>query len=73
MVCYQFFDQEIYSFGHSGIKDECNCLPACTSISYEAEYSQANFDFNGLLNVFRILYQNILKQNFTDDLKNEQG
>lgn len=24
---------------------DCNCLPACTSIAYEAEISQADFDY----------------------------
>ena len=29
---------------------ECNCLPACTSIAYEAEISQADFDYKLLSN-----------------------
>lgn len=29
--------------------DACNCLPACTSISYQAETSQANFDWKTAL------------------------
>ena len=29
---------------------ECNCLPACTSIAYEAEISQADFDYKLLTN-----------------------
>lgn len=34
------------------IKDEtgCNCLPACTSIAYDAEISQAKFDWVSLFN-----------------------
>lgn len=24
---------------------DCNCLPSCTSIAYEAEISQADFDY----------------------------
>lgn len=31
------------SLGQEEIKD-CNCLPACTSITYDAEISQAPFD-----------------------------
>lgn len=27
----------------------CNCLPACTSITYDAEISQAPFDWNEML------------------------
>lgn len=26
----------------------CNCLPACTSIAYEAEISQADYDYKSL-------------------------
>lgn len=29
----------------SGAGDQCNCLPACTQISYSHEISQANFNF----------------------------
>ena len=28
---------------------ECNCLPACTSLTYDTEISQALFEFNELL------------------------
>lgn len=27
---------------------ECNCLPSCTSIAYDAEISQAKFDWKAL-------------------------
>lgn len=30
----------------------CNCLPACTSITYEAELSQADFDWVNLFHAF---------------------
>lgn len=33
----------------NGEKDLCNCLPACTQISYSHEISQANFDFLKLM------------------------
>lgn len=29
-------------------KTECNCLPSCTSITYDAETSQADFDWENL-------------------------
>ncbi|KAH8375195.1 hypothetical protein KR200_002252 [Drosophila serrata] len=29
---------------------ECNCLPSCTSIAYEAEISQADFDYKTVIN-----------------------
>ncbi|KAJ6650121.1 Pickpocket protein 28, partial [Pseudolycoriella hygida] len=32
---------------------ECECLPACTSIKYDAEISQASFDWSLLLNAFK--------------------
>ncbi|XP_045451668.1 uncharacterized protein LOC123660657, partial [Melitaea cinxia] len=31
---------------------ECKCLPACTSIEYEAETSQADFDFKALFKAY---------------------
>lgn len=36
----------------SKTKRGCNCLPACTSITYDAEISQANFDFVSLFNAY---------------------
>lgn len=30
----------------------CNCLPSCTSINYDAEISQANYDWKQLLLAF---------------------
>lgn len=33
---------------------ECNCLPACTSIRYEAEISQAPFDWQKLYSSFNV-------------------
>lgn len=32
-----------------GEQDMCNCLPACTQISYSHEISQANMDFLKLM------------------------
>lgn len=34
---------------------ECNCLPACTSISYDAEISQADYDVKPFLNLINYL------------------
>lgn len=31
----------------------CNCLPACTSISYEAELSQADFNWQELFKAYK--------------------
>lgn len=28
----------------------CNCLPACTSIAYEAEISQTDYEYNAAVN-----------------------
>lgn len=33
----------------NGEQDLCNCLPACTQISYSHEISQANFDILKLM------------------------
>jgi len=33
---------------------QCNCLPACTSINYDAEISQADFDWDNLRHAHRI-------------------
>ncbi|KAL5291214.1 hypothetical protein ACFFRR_010555 [Megaselia abdita] len=39
---------------HRG-ETECNCLPACTSISYDAEISQADYDVKPFLNLINLL------------------
>lgn len=31
----------------------CKCLPACTSIEYEAETSQADYDWKALFRAFK--------------------
>lgn len=33
--------------------NECNCLPSCTSIRYEAEITQAPYDYIRASNAFR--------------------
>lgn len=39
--------------GASVIPKGCNCLPACTSITYDAEISQAKFDWISLFNAYK--------------------
>lgn len=40
------FDQGIASSGENFRgKTTCNCLPSCTSIAYEAEISQADYEY----------------------------
>lgn len=36
-----------------GGKSHCSCLPACTSISYDVELSQADFDYKSLFRSFK--------------------
>uniref|UniRef100_A0A034WQE2 Sodium channel protein Nach n=1 Tax=Bactrocera dorsalis TaxID=27457 RepID=A0A034WQE2_BACDO len=34
-------------------RTECDCLPSCTSIAYEAEISQSDFDYKLIANTFK--------------------
>jgi len=34
------------------ISEGCNCLPSCTAITYNAEISQARFEFNKMLKAY---------------------
>ncbi|KAG5867982.1 Pickpocket protein 28, partial [Gonioctena quinquepunctata] len=43
------FDQE-----RSDIPIDCDCLPACTSLTYNAEYSQGKFEWENLFQAFRV-------------------
>lgn len=45
---------ETLNKGVSGVdpKEGCNCLPSCTSITYNAEISQADFEWKKLLDSF---------------------
>lgn len=43
------------SKGSRSVKSGCNCLPACTSISYDAEISQADYDVKPFLNLINLL------------------
>ena len=36
------------------VKDECDCLPSCTSIRYDADISQADYDWEEVLNAFKM-------------------
>lgn len=40
------------SLNHRG-ETTCNCLPACTSIVYDAEISQADFDWKNLFIAYK--------------------
>lgn len=37
----------------AAVRKGCNCLPACTSITYDAEISQAKFDWVSLFNAYK--------------------
>lgn len=39
-------------------RTKCNCLPSCTSITYDAEISQAKFDWENLF----LAYENPLDE-----------
>lgn len=41
MRCCNDVNKKIYM---DGVSDECKCLPACTSIAYDADVSQADYD-----------------------------
>ena len=40
---------------------QCNCLPACTTIAYDAEISQAEYDFKSQFRAF--MYNEYLERN----------
>ncbi|XP_013179934.1 PREDICTED: sodium channel protein Nach [Papilio xuthus] len=47
------------------VASHCKCLPACTSIEYEAETSQADYDWKALYTAFNItIGDDILDQKF---------
>ncbi|KPJ13859.1 Sodium channel protein Nach [Papilio machaon] len=47
------------------VASRCRCLPACTSIEYEAETSQADYDWKALYTAFNItIGEDILDQKF---------
>nr|XP_053610764.1 pickpocket protein 28-like isoform X1 [Plodia interpunctella] len=48
----EFMEQELDAILKQG--KHCNCLPPCTSISYEAEISQADYDFKAFCEAHRI-------------------
>ena len=35
------------------IEGECDCLPTCTSIQYDAEISQADYDWEKVFQAFK--------------------
>lgn len=38
------------------IAHNCKCLPACTSIEYESETSQADYDWKAIFRVLKLDY-----------------
>lgn len=38
----------------NAVATRCKCLPACTSIEYEAETSQADYDWKALYRAYRL-------------------
>lgn len=59
MACYNNAEDDLqhddFVRGLSGgsITQGCNCLPACTSITYDAEISQAEFDWKEMFNAYK--------------------
>lgn len=60
--CYQMAEKRL--FGEDvmdGVKDDvvklfrekCNCLPACTSIFYDADIDRAKLDWDAVLNTYK--------------------
>lgn len=62
IACYNAAEDDLlheqYMLGIAGNSDdnqhECNCLPSCTSIRYDAETSQAPFDWDRLKKAYNI-------------------
>lgn len=46
------FEHGLNTHGHS----KCDCLPACTSLSYNTEISQAFFDLINLIKAYNSTY-----------------
>lgn len=38
---------------YSGDENRCNCLPSCTSVSYNAESSQADFNWQRVFMAYK--------------------
>jgi acid-sensing ion channel, other len=48
VICYEAAIDELSKRG----VNKCNCLPSCTSVAYDAEISQAHFEFVKALSAF---------------------
>lgn len=70
MECYQGAEKKL--FGEDVIdglndksaksfREQCNCLPACTSIVYDAEIDRARFNWAASLEPFQISLGNVEK------------
>ncbi len=44
--CYVHIETEVWEKAETSAVNVCNCLPACTSISYAAEISQTKYEFH---------------------------
>lgn len=54
LVCYYQAEDELFNPFEGTPADElgCDCLPSCTSVSYDAETSQADFDWRQFLGAY---------------------
>lgn len=60
--CYQDAQKKLFGEGIiEGLKDkaaksfrkQCNCLPSCTTINYDAEIDRAKYDLDATINSFQ--------------------
>lgn len=54
-------DHAVHSSAPERGRTECDCLPACTSIQYDAELSQADFDWARLFMAFKVNFSEMPK------------
>lgn len=59
MDCFNDALDDVFEFNGFSNDDkfnagnDCNCLPSCTSISYQHEISQADFDYKSLFEAYK--------------------
>ena len=44
------------------VASQCRCLPACTSLEYEAETSQADYDWKAIYRAFKLPLEEKIKE-----------
>lgn len=63
--CYQAAERELFEeiepddandFQAKVFRDECNCLPACTSIEYDVNIERAKFDWIAIMEASNMPY-----------------